>query len=246
MTIDLAGSDLFFSQAQDEAFAINDCQNLTLENCSIDYMTLPVTQLVVQTILSSSQITVTPEPVGGAQTPYVDVCQLSQTQPGAGLYGFDFRNGRVLYNTGRWTIQQPTAPCSTLTLQGADTSLIQVGDVLEVEARGGGPAIWVDTSSNISLKKIAIYSSGGVGIITNYSPGVSIQNVSIVPRPGTNRLVSTNAGGIAVNQTAANNTILNCTIVELRTTRFQGIPLALVTPKLRFRRARLPLLLPSH
>jgi hypothetical protein len=36
--------------------------------------------------------------------------------------------------------------------------------------------------------------------------------VKIIPRPGTNRLVSTNAGGIAVNATAEANSIQNCTI----------------------------------
>ncbi|MBV9874673.1 MAG: right-handed parallel beta-helix repeat-containing protein [Verrucomicrobia bacterium] len=222
VTIDLDGSDLFFSQAEDEAFMISGCRNLTLESFSIDYATLPFTQLVVLGIVNSNQITVTPESVAPSQTPWVDVYQLSQTQARAALYGFDFRNGRPQYTSGRLTIQLQTGPSSTLTLQQGDTSLIQVGDVFEVEARGGGPAVSVDTSSNISLKNIAIYSSGGVGIITNYSPGVSIQNVSIVPRPGTNRLVSTNAGGIAVNQTAANNTIVNCTIAGTQDDSISG------------------------
>jgi parallel beta-helix repeat protein len=227
VTIDLEGSELLFSQAEYEAFTINGCQNLTLQNFSIDYITIPFTQLCVQGIVSSTQITVAVQPTEPPQTPYVDVYQLSQTQPGATLHGFDFRNGQPQYASGRSTIQAPAGPSSTLTLVQGSTSSIQVGDVFEVEARGGGPAIWLETSSDILLKDIAIYSSGGVGIITNYSPGVSIQNVSIVPRPGTNRLVSTNAGGIAVNQTAANNTILNCTIVGTQDDSISGNSAAL-------------------
>jgi len=61
VVIDLNGSDLFFSQPYDEAVTINNCQNLTLENFSIDYRTLPFTQLLVQCIVNSTTITVTPE-----------------------------------------------------------------------------------------------------------------------------------------------------------------------------------------
>src|ERR1700758_4997496 len=52
VVIDLNGSDLFFSQPYNEAVTINDCQNLTLENFSIDYTTLPFTQLLVQSIVN--------------------------------------------------------------------------------------------------------------------------------------------------------------------------------------------------
>ena len=132
-------------------------------------------------------------------------------QSEATLYGFDFRNGYPLYAAGRSTIASSSS--STVTFKQGNTNLIQVGDVFEVEARGGGPAIWLGgNSSGILLENLSIYSTGGIGIETEYSPGVSIRNVSIVPRPETNRLVSTNAGGIALNQTAANNTIENCLI----------------------------------
>jgi Right handed beta helix region len=209
VVIDLEGSDLFFSQPYNEAFAINDCQNLTLENFSIDYTTLPFTQLFVQGIVSSTAISVIPESALPGQTPWVPVPNLPQSE--ATLYGFDFHNGHPLYTAGRWTIK-PTGSSTTVTFKQGDTSLIQLGDVFEVEARGGGPAISLGNSSGILLENLSIYSTGGIGIETEYSPGVSIRNVSIVPRPGTNRLVSTNAGGIAVNQTAANNTIENCLI----------------------------------
>ena len=55
VTIDFNGSDLFFSQGQYEAFAINGCDNLVLQNFSIDYTTLPFTQLIVQGIVNSTR-----------------------------------------------------------------------------------------------------------------------------------------------------------------------------------------------
>ena len=220
VVIDLNGSDLFFSVAADEAVTINDCQNLTLENFSIDYTTLPFTQLLVESIVNSTTITVTPELSPPPQTPWVPVPNVP-LPTGATLYGFDFRNGYPVYAAGRSTIESNSS--TMVTFKQGNTNSIQVGDVFEVEARGGGPAIWLGgNSSGILLENLSIYSTGGIGIQTEYSPGVSIRNVSIVPRPETNRLVSTNAGGIALNQTAANNTIENCLIAGTQDDSISG------------------------
>jgi hypothetical protein len=216
VTIDLGGSFLFFANALYEAFDVSNCNNLVLSNFSVDYQILPFTQLHVLEILGSNRILAIPERSFQSQAPYVDVYQLEQTQfnkniPIA-LYGFDFQRGHLVTSTGRWTILPLTEASDILTLEQGDAISIKPGDTFEVEARGGGPAIWVQSCNAVEMQALSIYSSGGVGIITNYSPGVSIDEVKVIPRPRTNRLVSTNAGGIAVNQTGEANRIQNCTI----------------------------------
>jgi hypothetical protein len=215
VTIDLGGSFLFFANALYEAFNVSNCNNLVLSNFSVDYQILPFTQLHVLEVLGSNQILAVPQR-SQSQPPYVDVYQLEQTQFNKKipitLYGFDFRSGHLNTSTGRWTILPLTEASDILTLEQGDADLIEPGDTFEVEARGGGPAIWVESCNSVELQALSIYSSGGVGIITNYSPGVSIDQVKVIPRPRTNRLVSTNAGGIAVNQTAEANSIQDCTI----------------------------------
>jgi len=216
VTIDLGSSDLIFANALYEAFNISNCNNLVLSNFSVDYQILPFTQLHVLAVLNSTQILAIPQRPLPSQPPYADVYQLEQTQFNekvpTTLYGFDFRGGRLNNSTGRFTILPLTEPNNLLTLEQGDASLIKAGDIFEVEERGGGPAIWIESCNSIQLQSLSIHSSGGVGIITNYSPGVSIDEVKVIPRRGTNRLVSTNAGGIAVNQTAEANSIQNCTI----------------------------------
>jgi hypothetical protein len=216
VTIDLGGSSLFFANALYEAFDVSNCNNLILSNFSVDYQILPFTQLEVVKILGSHRIHTVPVPPSQSQPPYVDVYQLEQTQFNKNipitLYGFDFRDGHPNTATGRWTILPLTEASNILTLEQGGADLIKEGDRFEVEARGGSPAIWVESCNSVQLETLSIFASGGVGIITNYSPGVSIDNVNVIPHPGTNRLVSTNAGGIAVNQTAEANTIQNCTI----------------------------------
>jgi hypothetical protein len=211
VTIELAGSSLFFANGLNRAFNVTNCQNFALRNFSVDYQTLPFTELRVTKIKrDANQILTVPLRAFPTEPPYVDVYELGKTQSTAALYGFDFRFGRLNPRTTRWTISPLSEPSNTLTLNSVDH--IREGDIFEVEARGGGPAIWVQSSSEIRLEQLSIYSSGGVGIITNYCPFTSLEEVKIIPRPNTNRLVSTNAGGIAVNSTAQDNIIRNCTI----------------------------------
>jgi hypothetical protein len=215
VTIDLADSSLSFGNALNQGFNVSNSQNLVVGNFSIDYLTLPFTELRVQQVFpGANQILTVPLRTFPSEPKYVGVYELQQSQPGATLYGFDFySDGRMKPSMARWGISQLSGPNNLLTLQGDfNFAFIKPFDIFEVEARGGGPAIWVESSSSIQLKQLSIYSGGGVGIITNCCPFTSIENVKVIPRPHTNRLVSTNAGGIAVNSTAQDNVIRNCTI----------------------------------
>jgi Right handed beta helix region len=220
--IDLQGSFLNCLLSYISALTIDNCSNCIFENFQIDYQDLPFTQLHVLSVdTNSSTIRTVPESSTIGQPAFTSVYQLYQAQNTsrpllnpATLYGFDFtRNGKPRYTYGRWTIQPPSGDSNTITVEDTPPlNLIHPGDIFVVEARGGGPAIGLQSSSGVTLRGISIYSTGGVGIQTQFSPLVAIQSVSIEPPPATNRLVSTNAGGIAVNETAWNNSIANCKI----------------------------------
>jgi hypothetical protein len=244
VTIDLGGSLLMSELSFISVFTIEKCNNCIFRNFAIDYQNLPFTQVTVQTVDSNTNtLTVTIQAATPGQPAYVSPYLLYQNQNtpdpiqnNAPIYGFDFRNGRPVYSYGRWDLQQPTLPISnvnsyiiTVTDPSSDLNLIQTGDTFVVEARGGGPAIGLSSSSDVTLANISIYSTGGVGIQTQFSPNVSIQNVSVMPPPATNRLVSTNAGGIAVNETAWNNSIVNCKISRTQDDSISGNSNALGT-----------------
>ena len=236
VTIDLQGSFLDCLLSFISAFTIQNCNNCIFENFAIDYQNLPFTQLDVKSV-DTSTITAMPEPSSIGQPAFTSVYQLSQAQTSSPLlnpitlYGFDFsRNGEPRYTYGRWTILPPTVDSDTLTLEDTPyLDLIHPGDIFVVEARGGGPAIGLQSSFAVTLRGISIYSTGGVGIQTQFSPFVAIQSVSIEPPPATNRLVSTNAGGIAVNETAWNNSIVNCKISRTQDDSISGNSNALGT-----------------
>jgi Right handed beta helix region len=237
VTIDLGGSLLMSQLSFISVFTIEQCNNCIFRNFAIDYQNLPFTQVTVQTVDSNTDtLTVAIQAPTPGQPAYLSPYLLYQNQNtpdpiqnNATIYGFDFRNGKPVYSYGRWDLQQPTLPISnvnsniiTVTDPSSDLNLIHTGDTFVVEARGGGPAIGLSSSSDVTLANISIYSTGGVGIQTKFSPSVSIQNVSIMPPPATNRLVSTNAGGIAINETAGNNSIVNCNISRTQDDSISG------------------------
>jgi hypothetical protein len=222
VTIDLSGSLILGQLNFLSVFTIANCNNCTFRNFVIDYQSLPFTEVTVQTVDSNTNtLTVTTQRATPGQPAYASPYQLYLNQNivwpiqnAATLHGFDFRNGLPQYSYGRWDIEPPAADNGVLTVTDRPSylDLIQPGDTFVVEARGGGPAIGLASSSAITLSGISIYSTGGVGLQTEFSPSVSIENVSVMPPRGTNRLVSTNAGGIAINETAWNNSIVNCKI----------------------------------
>jgi hypothetical protein len=184
----------------------------------MDYQNLPFTQLVVTSTPSGETIAVTPERTGLGR--YLTPNELYEYYAHSSLassvkfYGFDFRpsarGGRPLpqYAWGRWDISPPSTATSTLTvLSGGDVTSIQKGDIFALEARGGGPGIWVQSSPDTRLRNLGIYTSGGPGIISESSNNLSFFQVHVVPRPGTNRLVSTAAGGLQLNDIGSNNEV---------------------------------------
>jgi len=237
--IDLQGSFLNCLLSYISAFTIDNCSNCIFENFQIDYQDLPFTQLHVLSVdTTSSTIRTVPESSTIGQPAFTSVFQLYQAQNTSRpllnpttLYGFDFSpNRKPRYTYGRWTIQPPSGDSDTITLEDTPyLDFIHPGDIFVVEARGGGPAIGLASSSGVTLRGISIYSTGGVGIQTQFSPLVAIQSVSIEPPPATNRLVSTNAGGIAVNETAWNNSIANCKIYGTQDDSISGNSFALGT-----------------
>jgi len=150
-------------------FTIDNCSNCTFQNFGIDYLYLPFTQVTVQTVDSATNtLTVTTQVATSGQPPYQSPYQLYliqniawPIQNIAPLHGFDFRNGLPQYSYGRWDIKPPTADNGVLVITDRSSYLdvIQPGDTFVVEARGGGPAISLASSSAITLSGISVYKN---------------------------------------------------------------------------------------
>jgi len=218
LTIDLNHSDLFFAHGNIMAIDVNQCTNLTLKNFTVDYLQLPFTQVKVTSVDSSAK-TVSFTQLGSYPLPSTFN---SLTVPSGyiddGYLAYIFRNGQQLATTGRMSVVSPlndshiqlagTEPWT----QAAELNTIQPGDVLVLEWRAGIGSIYASSSTNITVQDVSVYASGFIGVFTGASSTVTVDHVQVMPRPATDRMISTNADGIHLGKAGANNVITNNTV----------------------------------
>jgi uncharacterized protein (TIGR03437 family) len=218
VTVDLRHSDLYFAQGNVMAIDAANTVNLTLENFTIDYLQLPFTQLTVTSVDTTAK-TISFNPLGSYALP--SSFNSLTVPPGIiddGFYVYVFRNGQELATTGRMKVATPLND-STLQLvgtepwaQAVELGSIEAGDTLALEWRAGAGAIFTSGSSNLTVKNVSVYASGFIGVNVDLGTATTIDHVQVIPRPGTDRMLSTNADGIHLDKAGADNAITNCTV----------------------------------
>ena len=218
LTVDLAQSDLYFAGGSWTALWCEACTNVEFRNFTIDALQLPFTQVMVSSVdTRNNRINYSPIFGWEAATDFNTVRNpTGATEP---LYAFAFRNGLPLRTTSRMVVQRPIDPAYLpIVSDGSPWSnpsqlaAIQPGDIVVLEARAGGPAFSIHNGSKVTVHNVAIYYGSQVGLNVQAAPDSMVDQVQIIPRPGTDRLVSTNADGITAVQLGQNLTIQNCRV----------------------------------
>ena len=209
LTIDLQGSDLYLSRPGLIGIFLTGGNNLTLQNFTVDYLQQVYTQAVVTGVSAASrQIQFTVQP--GWQNPSA-LNALIPTGQAIG-YVYVFRNGQPWAGFSRMPAVSPFTDGS-VTLTAATTTAniaaIRAGDVVVVEARAGGTGILAVGLTSSTLRNIKIYS-GGSGVRLLRCTSSLLDHIVVMPRPGTDRLISTVADGIQPQQLGLNNVIRSC------------------------------------
>lgn len=81
-----------------------------------------------------------------------------------------------------------------------------------VSDQGGRPAIFVDSSIGLMLQRVTVYASSLVAIALNNVRSTSVEGVVVEPRPGTPRVVSSNADGLGFQQAGEQNRVRDSSI----------------------------------
>src|SRR5215471_4475109 len=195
MTIDLHGADLIFTHPLYYGLIVYYSANVTLENFTADYQPLPFTQVRVTGVdVAAKQIQYTvqagwpdPSTFNSVQPP--DPCCAS-LHPDLPVY--IFRNGRPAFGIQRMATQLPF-PGNDLSMKSetASTTLAAVrpGDVAVVAFAGSSNAVTGNHCNGCTFRNITVYASdcGAVGT----TDGTVMERVYSIPKPGTDRLVST-------------------------------------------------------
>jgi uncharacterized protein (TIGR03437 family) len=199
LNIDLRYSDLY---AASGAFECQNCSSVTFQNFTLDALQLPFTQVSITAVDSANRkLTLQIPPGWRAPGEFTNDVRM-----------FVFRNGTPLPQVGRLEAAKPITGATIQVTSNdpwAQVSSIQPGDTLVITDRGGVPAINIVGGQRVAVRGVSIYSSGQAGLAFTRTGSPTIDRVQVIPRPGTARLISTNAEGIRISAALANSTITN-------------------------------------
>lgn len=201
VTIDWQNSDLYFAFSNHAAITCQNCSTVTMQNFTLDYQQLPFTQVSI-TAVDSANGTLTFQTIPGYQSPS-DFNTNRTSDNSDAIWIFIFRNGAPLAGVGRLqgvrpvngnviTIASTNNPWASATALAA----IQPGDVAVFTDRGGPPALNFVQGANTTVRDASIYSSGQIALYFGRTLAPTADHVQVIPRPGTTRLISSNADGI--------------------------------------------------
>jgi uncharacterized protein (TIGR03437 family) len=214
LTIDLQYSDLYFLNGNQIGLSCNACSGVTLQNFTMDYINLPFTQVQVTGVNAATR-TISYQTIPGWPSP--TTLNAWAVPDESDFFLFVFRNGQQLSGTGRLTAASPIG-ANTLQDTGGEPweqssfATMQAGDIVVVTFRYGGGMLSFFNGSNNTLRNISIYSSAQLGFGATAISNTTLDHLQVIPRPGTDRLISTNADAIRISLSGASNTMSNSTV----------------------------------
>jgi len=214
LTIDWQHSDLYFASSNYAAITCFTCSAVTMQNFTVDYRQLPFTQVTI-TAVDSANGKLNYQTIPGYQSPS-DFNAARAADGSDTIWIFIFRNGAPLAAVGRLSgARQATA--NTITIANISSpwsapsvlATIQPGDIAVYTDRSGPPALNFSQGQNIVVRNASVYASGQIGLYFGRTLAPTADHVQVIPRPGTTRLISTNADGIHTSFANGANTFSN-------------------------------------
>ena len=222
-----AGANFYVREAYGLfALQVVDSERVTFSGFTLDFLELPFTQVRVAQVRPEDR-TIRFEPLPGyrSATEFNDVRTTNGSSPD--LHGIVFRDGTVVADTGRLSIARPVrADTVTVVAEGywsdpATLARYRPGDTLVIFGRGAqGTAIRVDGGREVAFEDVDVYASNSIAILFVRVGAARLERVRVIPRPGTDRLISSNADGLNLTLAQAGSIIRDS---EVRRTLDDGI-----------------------
>jgi hypothetical protein len=218
LTIDLAGSTIYFNQGLRQGFAFTECQRVTLTNLQIDYLNPPYTHVELTAVDTPGRALSYRTLAGWADPATLSVAQ-SPTGP-FDLWAVAFRNGALVPALSRMPVSKPISN-GVLRLeqdgapwtQPAALSTLRPGDIIVVTQRGGGNPIQFFYGDSLTLSNVSVFGSSSFAVWFSSVSNSTADRVQVKPRPGTG-LIGSNVDGIHFSAARQNNRVRNCFVTR--------------------------------
>jgi hypothetical protein len=187
------GSEIMITNPRSKGFSVSLSSNIIIKELSLDYNPLPFTQ---GTIKAKTSGTFDVEFDSGFPLPtdshFVDaaahwgaIMENSIARPKWGAPS-------VVY-VGTWTLV--SGRTYRTTASSASISYMTINDRFTVIARDYGSVIQIAGSNNTKIDGVRVYSSPAAAVLTGDCNGVYAVGLQVRIKPGTTRIMSTNADG---------------------------------------------------
>jgi uncharacterized protein (TIGR03437 family) len=213
LTIDLRGSDLYFTHPLVSGLLVTNSKNVVFENFTADYNPLPFTQVRVVSV-NPAQQTIQFAVDGNWQNPSAlnAVFPTIPNEYGVGVEVHMFRNGRPIpgvtrmYATNPLGTSQFTAIPDPGPTAGTVFSQIRPGDIAFLGMRAFSIAVSTLFCTGCTFRNIAVYSCTSQGFEAAFSQSSVFERIYSIPRPGTDRLAG-NYAAILLTGMGPNNQV---------------------------------------
>jgi hypothetical protein len=221
LTIDLQGSELYFSNPLSNGILITHSSNIVLENFTTDYNPLPFTQVRVVSV-NPAQQTVQFAVDGNWQNPSVlnAVFATGASEFGQGVEVHIFRNGRPAPGVTRIYAKNPvgTTQFTALLDPGVSPSTIlsqiRPGDIAFLGMRSSGGPVSTLFCTRCTFRNITVYS-GQISFLAGFSDSSVFERIYSIPRPATERLAGSFIGLVLTGMHSGNEVRLNRIIRQM-------------------------------
>ena len=217
LTIDLQGSDLYFTHPLVGGIIITNSTNVTLQNFTADYNPLPFTQVRVVSV-NPAQQTIQFAVDGNWQNPSVLNEVFPTVPPNVFGYGVEvhfFRDGRPIPGVTRMYANNPVGssqftgtPDPGLNASSL-FSQIRPGDVAFLGIRASGVTVSTLYCTGCTYRNITIYSTTAQAFEAAFSQSSLFERIYSIPKPGTDRLASNYLGLLLTGMGPGNQVRLN-------------------------------------
>ncbi len=193
MTIDFQGADLIFTHPLFYGIVVYTSTNAVLQNFTVDNQPLPFTQVrVVAVDVANSQIQYAVQP--GWQDPSAfNAAQVPQTDPPPVVQIHIFRSRQPVL--GRLFTQFPLSGnfVRVVNTSAAILAAVRPGDIAVIAMNAASGGINTNHCQGCTLRNITVYScaSGGAPVGASATQSALMERIYAIPKPGTDRLVST-------------------------------------------------------
>ena len=221
-------SNFIFGARKYSGVVIANSKNTGLSDITLDYAPdLPFTSAKVVSVNAAKNTINIANPSGRAITDFntlnknsVRIFVLRKT--GSGTWSKLKIQRLAVVNLGlsAHALVVAGSPAVSAQILNRDLAQIHAGDIVSISERsysGANALAFVSYPPNTGVgnyaKNVTIYSSPALGVTSLWQNGISLSGVKVIPKPGREQYISSNADGINATNSGAGGKIIGCTVI---------------------------------